>query len=43
MSRVLTDGALRAKMAAAARRSAERFSAPVVAGAYDETLMAALA
>src|SRR5204863_9263240 len=35
LARVLEDSQLRARMAAAARRSATRFAVPVIAGVYD--------
>src|SRR5262249_45407431 len=43
LERVLTDAALRRRMAETARRHAERFAAPSIAAAYDRVLTEALA
>jgi len=42
LARVLTDGALRRELSEGARRSAERFAVPAIAGAYERALGAML-
>ena len=43
LERELTDEALHHRLSAGARASAERFSLPVIAAAYDRALEAVLA